>query len=108
MTDTDLLKLAAKAAGLAIDFTKKKGEYFSIVGTAHHWNPGLNSQQAFELADALHLMIDMTADRVRVTAGAMDHICNVAYGPHNRMAINRLAILRVAADIQLAKENAVK
>lgn len=105
MTELDYLKLAAKAAGMVIDFEKKKGEYFSVVGTPHYWNPGLNSQQAFELADTLHLMIDITADRVRVTCGPLTHVREIRYGTTPRMFANRWAIVLVAADIALARES---
>jgi hypothetical protein len=104
VTELDYLKLAARAGGLQIDFDKRKGEYFSIVGTPHYWNASLNSQQAFELADALRLMIDITTERVRVTCGPMSHVREIKYGANPRMVVNRWAIVLVAADIQLAKE----
>lgn len=99
MTDTQLLQLAAKAAGLVIDFTKKKGRYFSIVGTPHYWNPVLSYGNAFELADALRFMVDMTDERVAVTYGVMDGRVELAYDQNDRMAVNCLAITMLAADV---------
>lgn len=106
MNERELLELAARAGGLRIDFDKKKGEYFSIVGTPYFWNAGLNSQQAFELADHLRMMIDITDTRVRVMAGALAHVTEIPYAQHDRAAINRLAIVMTAADVQRARENA--
>lgn len=94
-----LLEMAAKAGGLDIDFETKKGDYFSIRRSPYFWNAGLNTKQAFELADHLRLMVDMGDTKVRVICGPMTRVVEIPYGEHDRMAVNRLAILMIAAEI---------
>lgn len=106
MTEIEMLQLAARAGGVRIDWGKKKGEYFSIRDTPYFWNAGLNSQQAFELADKLRLMISITDNSIKVMCG-VEHVVEIAYDSvHPRMAINRLAIVMLAAQIQRAREEA--
>lgn len=105
MTELEMLQLAARAGGLRIDWTKKKGEYFAIRDTPYFWNAGVNVKQAFELADHLRAMVDITDERIRVIVGRMAHVVEIAYdSTHPRMAINCLAIVMVASQMQRAKE----
>jgi hypothetical protein len=99
MNELHLLQMAAKAGGLDIDFTVRKGEYYSVRGTPYWWNAGVNTKHAFDLADHLRLMIDMTDKRVRVTCPRDMRVVDLSYDEHPRMAINRLAILMIAAEI---------
>jgi hypothetical protein len=99
MTELQMLKHAARAGGLAIDWNKKKGEYYSIMHTPHFWNPGLCTKQAFELADHLRLMVDMDDTRVRVVLGPLTRVVALKYNGKDRMAANRLAIVMLAAQV---------
>lgn len=98
-TERHLLAMAAKAAGVDIDFGRTQNEYYGIRGTARWWNPGLSTSQAFDLADHLRLMIDMSDKRVSVTFGPIANRVTLEYEHHDRMAVNRLAILLLAAEI---------
>lgn len=109
MTELDYLKLAAKAAGLEIDFTKAKGAYYSIVGTQHYWNAGLSDGNAFRLASACHLMVDMDDVRCRVLhyptpIVSLEMVYPADASENARMHVNRVCIVRAAAEIQLARE----
>jgi len=104
MTDLEMLQLAAEAGGVDIDWTRKKGQYFSIRGTPYFWNAACNDKQAFELADALRLMVSITDRYVKVLCG-VDHVVEIAYDTVNsRMSINRLAIVMITAQIQRARD----
>lgn len=109
MTELDYLKLAAKAAGLQIDFTKAKGAYYSIVGTPHYWNAGLSDGNAFRLASACHLMVDMNTTKCRVLHYGQPIVSLELPYPADadedaRMHVNRICIVRAAAEIQIARE----
>jgi hypothetical protein len=99
-----MLEMAAKAAGIIHEGPASFGAALLVPDPAGKeypspWNPGGDDGDAFRLADALHLMVDMDERRVRVICGPMTRIVEIPYGVHDRMAINRLAIVMIAAEI---------
>jgi hypothetical protein len=57
------------------------------------------TEDAFRLADHFRLMVDMDERRVRAICGPMTRVVEIAYVTHDRMAINRLAIVTLVAEI---------
>lgn len=112
MTEKEYLQLAAKAAGLNIDWERQRGPYYAIRGTDKVWHAGLSDYQAFRLANKLHLMVDMNTTRCRVLHYPEPIVSLEMPYPsqdeNDRMHINRLCIVRAAAEIQLARERAGK
>lgn len=99
-----MLEMAAKAARYDVNFEAEVNDWYAHGHDEEGdveawWNPGKSDRDAFRLADALHLMIDMDERRVRVISGPLTHVAEIVYGEHDRMAINRLAIVTVAAQV---------
>lgn len=99
MTGIEQLKLAAKARGYEVARVADDGESLLLVGIQEPWNPRKYSRDAFDLADHLHLMLDMDETRIRVIYGPMTRVVEIKYGAHDRMQVNRLAIVTIAAEI---------
>lgn len=66
MTDSELLKLAAKAAGLCVAYYNKKGPMISRAGGVRLWNPLADDGDALRLAVKLHFAISWTTCFVQV------------------------------------------
>jgi len=117
MTDNELLKLAAKAAGIAIDargpWVTGFDEY--SYATREDWNPLTDDGDAFRLAVQLDIDLSFYSDReAKVYAqtkhllgyGTDDHPSYQAHEYHEELykdshpyAATRRAIVRAAAEI---------
>lgn len=106
MNERELLELAAGAAGFTEFTWNTEPRARRPNGVASFWNPLTDDSDALRLADHLRMMIDITDTRVRVMAGALAHVTEIPYAQHDRAAINRLAIVMTAADVQRARESA--
>ena len=101
MTDKELIAAAGKAAGIdLVPYTWNKGtgwdhEGFTVAGESEYeWNPLENNDEAFNLAVALRLVVDVGSEAA--------HVFNDDPGvvePHNGdpYAATRRAIVRQAA-----------
>ncbi len=117
--DCELLKLAAKAAGLK-DLTEWSDEITDhdsahygepalheggVGGQCSSWNPLLNNEDAFRLAVTLRMNVytslDMCVVEVR-SGGDVIVIREPWNGPKNRMIVTRRAIVRAAARVGLS------
>lgn len=110
-TDSELLELAAKAAGIWDESDPWKG---LLKGTGQYWNPQDDDCDALRLAVGLRLSIDhnhpedddryvMVSDDTGKTL-AMVEIKDESQRP----AATRRAIVRAAAEIQTQKERTWK
>ena len=109
MTDKELLELAAKAAGIHIDYSRFNGSGagntgFDLGGNAvldwHNyktWNPLTDDGDALRLAVKLRVDIVQFSDLVRADAAGYDD-CNEAHDT-DPYAATRRAITRAAAEI---------
>ncbi len=92
MTDREMLKLAAKAAGLTIMWNEpfKRYERFVLEKYAGAWDPLTDDGDAFRLAVRMRMLVDME-----------DRSVNGLYFEYeeDRNAAVRRAIVRAAAEI---------
>ncbi len=109
MKDSELLRLAAKAAGLEIsDWCDSQGKWYALVNDtpekgskyARCWNPLTDDGDALRLAVKLKLEITVGFDRTSAELSdstANDYLEEVHDG--DACAATRRVIVRVAADI---------
>ena len=99
-TDSELLELAAKAAGLS-----STGEVFALglklmQGPHNYWNPLINSGDALELAVKLGLAVSVC---INMPDGDFTVVLGSGLGGENHntdpYAATRRAIVRAAAEI---------
>jgi hypothetical protein len=103
MTDKELLELAAKAAGITLDFTVR-GDYppYYVNERGGHtsWNPLTDDGAALRLVVNLELSVVFGANYV-IVDGNQHPTVNNANDPY---AATRRAIVRAAAEIGKQKE----
>ena len=101
MTDRELLKLAAKAAGWRIDFLSYDDDGLANVyapnGTHHAWNPLTSDGDAFRLM--IDLDIDIYGDEKYRGADAGDGYSATEPVEGDAYAATRRTIVRAAAEI---------
>ena len=112
MTEREMLELAAKAAGIKIDYSDANGggqfnNGFDLLGNAvlnwHNgktWNPLTDDGDIMRLAGALNLNIEICEKSIDVwfcICKAIVHIDEPVAG--DKMAAIRLAITKAAAEI---------
>ena len=108
MTDRELLELAAKAAGITLEWDGNPEEWMPMYyegKTYHSWNPLDDDGDAFRLAVKLGLLIDCDdvlkdVEAVLVMRNHNDQFIrmNEPYGD-DPYAATRRAIVRAAAEI---------
>ncbi|HBO4723795.1 TPA: hypothetical protein L4V16_002020 [Pseudomonas aeruginosa] len=101
MNDRELLELAARAAGYAVDcgFADCPLIYGEDAGTdgPREWNPLTDDGDALRLAVTLNLTVSICDEFTKVTHGFEEGIIEYADGHKERAA--RMAIVRAAAEI---------
>lgn len=109
MTDRQLLELAAKAAGLELDWDVPDGASPWVItgsgddrGPSAIWNPLEDDGDAFRLALALHIRVDPSADYMCVTETRYGWREGVSGG--DRVKSMRRAIVLAAADHEHKKQ----
>ena len=106
MTERDLLSMAAKSVGYAIQSNDERapGAYVSVDGRVFHWNPLADDGDAFRLAVAL--WIEIRVFNGKAHAGRQDRFwCTEECGDDPGAAARR-AVVRAAA--RLAAQAAAK
>lgn len=100
MTDRELLKLAAKAAGVVHDGVG----YLSPTGLPMHWNPLNDDGDALRLAVKLRMTICTLSDSIEVISYD-NSICSneMTWEGEDPYAATRRAIVRAAAEIGKTK-----
>ena len=100
-TDRELLKMAAKAAGIELtwDCTDRFGEPWTVINrvVCAYWNPITDDGDALRLAVMLRLRIEPKTNHVYVVDGASLVIAENYNGAP--LAATRRAIVRAAAEI---------
>jgi len=101
MTDRELLELAAKAAGIGIDWSvfldNGSHKIYRVVNTRNYWNPLTDDGDALRLAVKSRLEITWWKQGVRVEpAHGRESVTPFGDDPY---AATRLAIVRAAAEI---------
>lgn len=98
-TDRELLELAAKAAGIQLDFSIR-GDfppyYVNERGGHSSWNPLTDDGDALRLAVALGLVVDCSRPSAALPFTRHDY--SLSEGGNNAAATRR-AIVRAAAEI---------
>ena len=97
MTDREMLKLAAKAAGYEV---RSDGEGGLTIptrrGASREWNPLTDDGDALRLAVRLHMQVSITTESCR--AETLPSL-GVRVNDNDEMAATRRAIVRAAAQI---------
>ena len=101
--DKELLKKAAKAAGIEIEWYAPNVEVWDFIQVPN-WNPLTDDGDALRLAVKLDMDIVFDFDRVMVVFGDKDATCITEYfydlpKPIDRFDATRRAIVRAAAEI---------
>ena len=113
MTDKELLELAAKAAGIEIEWkewvTGRVAEFQAIKYTKHHefwsngkvWNPLLDDGDALRLAVKLRIELEFYDgfEEVFATENTIEAISQTEPYKNDPYAATRRAIVRAAAEI---------
>lgn len=103
MSDRELLKKAAKAAGIDAQFEPCNGDAIVLAnprGFDIYWNPLTDDGDALRLAVALRISLDMLTYIVDATTGTV--MCHEPWGD-DHCAATRRAIVRAAAAMSDAK-----
>jgi hypothetical protein len=95
-TDRELLELAAKAAGVALQYADDEGRLPYDLNTSVDWNPLIDDSDAFRLAVKLELRLDLRHSSNEVSAFGLSRIDEGASNPY---AATRRAITRAAAEL---------
>lgn len=111
MTDRELLELAAKAAGIALEWNDADaaGYYGSWRGLPQweQWNPLTDDGDALRLAVKLRMVIDISDEHAlaspQESSGAPECVffgkAQVGHAIHDAESATRRAIVRAAAEI---------
>jgi len=105
MNDRELLELAAKAAGIRIEWnTNWGGQFFDKTGML--WNPLRDNHSAMQLAVKLRMMIEISDEHALASPQASTSVpeCvffgkeQVGHAMHDAESATRRAIVRAAAN----------
>lgn len=101
MTDRELLKKAARAAGIEYEWHHGCGDALHLTApdaTAIYWNPLTDDGDALDLFVRLEMDVFVRAGRWTEAVGPMGAVCKEPHGgdPH---AATRRAIVRAAAQM---------
>ena len=105
MTDRELLELAAKAAGIRINYWvyDNDDDSPSVLESGGIWNPLTDDGDALRLAVKLEMDFVWDFDRIEIYYGTeKDYVVEYFYDPPtptDRYAATRRAIVRAAAEI---------
>lgn len=115
MTDRELLEMAARAAGITLDWfepTSKHGDAVAQIGD-EYWDPLTDDGDALRLAVATGLSVHTARPGSKDSTVAVEWVSPVAGGDgvwvdepigSDRNHDTRRAIVRAAAEIQIQKE----
>jgi hypothetical protein len=101
-TDRELLELAAKAAGISIEFLKPSGQCF--LKNSGAWNPLSLDDDAFRLAITLRLTVNPYSEGVFVSRHESEPVTTERFDEACIFAATRRAIVRAAAEIGAVHE----
>lgn len=97
-SDRELLELAAKAAGVEIEWRRSAGAYYydDHETGREEWSPLDDDGQALRLAVKLHMQVSITTESCRAETLP---VLGVRVNDKDEMAATRRAIVRAAAAI---------